>query len=92
MNFLFNQYHYGSLLTLLIIMIKTAAKRCSGSKKSSYFPGNDCHLLKVKRKNSIIATSLNDRAHTMFVKTMITLSRKTQKKKAFPELRKYKSE
>ena len=59
-------------------------------KKCSSLLGNDCHLLKVKRRDSIIETSLNDRAHTVFMKTSITLRRKTQK--TYPELTKYKSE
>ena len=40
--------------------------------------GNDCHLLKVKRGDTIILTSINDRAHTGFIEKMLTLRRKMQ--------------
>ena len=63
---------------LVIIKIEVAAERCSESKNALL--GNDCHLLKVKRRDSIIATSINDRAHTVFMKTNITFEREDAKK------------
>ena len=74
------------MLTLLTLTIKVVAV----IKKCCSLLGIDCHLLKVKRRDSIIETSLNDKAHTKSMKTSITLSRKTQKN--CPELMKYKSE
>ena len=47
-------------------------------KKSSGLLGNDCHLLKGKSRDTIIET-IKDRAHTVFMKTIITLRRNTQK-------------
>ena len=42
--------------------------------------GNDCHLLKVKRRDSIIETSLNDRAHNVFIKTKCNFEKEDAKK------------
>ena len=57
-----------------------------GIKKCSSLLVNDCQLLKVKKRDSVIETSLNDGAHTVFIKTNIDA------KKTCPELTKYKSE
>lgn len=46
-------------------MIEVATEMCSETKKRLLSAGNDCNLLKVKRKDSITATLMNNRAHTM---------------------------
>ena len=42
--------------------------------------GNDCNVLKVKRRNLIIAASLNDKAHTMSMNNVIFEQENAKKK------------
>ena len=42
--------------------------------------GSDCHLLKVKKRYSVIETSLNDRVHTVFIKTKYNFEKDDAKK------------
>ena len=49
-----------------------------GIKKCSSLVVNDCQLLKVKKRDSVIETSLNDGAHTVFIKTNIDAKKHVQ--------------
>ena len=42
--------------------------------------GSDCHLLKFKRRYSVIETSLNGRVNTVFIKTKCNFEKDDAKK------------